>query len=73
MYAAGNRRVQELIDAGIPVTELPEHDIRNAMDIAFRLSDDRSSGHDADNRISSFIDELRDQIEAFGDFVPIEP
>ena len=40
---------------------------------AFEVSDDRSSGHDAENRACDYIEQLHEDLITFDAFVPLEP
>jgi hypothetical protein len=77
MYKAGNKKVQELIDGGVSLKLLTKGDnreeIRLAMMRAFEISDDRSSGHDAENRACDYIEQLHDNLDTFEEFAPLEP
>ena len=77
MYKAGNKKVQELIDGGVSLGLLTKGDnreeIRLAMMRAFEVSDDRSSGHDAENRACDYIEQLQEDLITFEEFGPLEP
>ena len=77
MYKAGNKKVRELIDHGVPLKLLDEGDnreeIRLALMDAFEVSGDRSSGHDAENRACDYIEQLHDNLDTFEEFAPLEP
>lgn len=76
MYKAGNKKVQELINDGESLegfTKRNREEIRLAMMRAFEVSDDRSSGHDAENRACDYIEQLHEDLITFDAFVPLEP
>jgi len=69
MFKAGNKKVRELIDRGVPLKLLDEGDhheeIRLAMMGAFEVSGDRSSGSDAENRACDYIEQLHEHHRGF--------
>jgi hypothetical protein len=77
MYKVGNKKVQELIDGGVSLELLTEGDnreeVRLAMMRAFEVSDDRSSGHDAENRACDYIEQLHEDLITSEEFAPLEP
>ena len=77
MYKEGNKKVQQLIDGGVSLELLTEGDnreeIRLAMMSACEVSDDRSSGHDAENHTCDYIEQLHEDLITFEEFAPLEP
>jgi len=77
MYSAGNKKAKDLLKAGVPLQSLTTGDnrkqIESAIWTAFKLSDDRSSGHDADHKVTDFLELLDEEINCYGKFTSIVP